>query len=274
MFRDHHPDATAQAILLASLTRTLPPHLALTGEGPAGDGLLTLRELKHALANARRGSSPGWDGLPYEFYRAFGDHLLPVILAVANAAFQDTSTTSPLAALLKGVICLLLKPSKPPLELSSYRPITLLNADVKLIMLVMSNRLQRPLEYLIDVTQSAFLVGRDICDNVRYHLCLVSRLQELGLPAWLLNSDIDKAYDSVDRSWLQRCMTTMGFKEQGLIRWTQILLAGSTDVIRVNGFFTEPFPVRRSLAQGSSVSCQEWAIVLQPCVSYLESLRA
>ena len=61
-------------------------------------------------------------------------------------------------------------------SLANYRPITLLNAEVKLLMLIMSARLQRPLDYLIDISQSAFLSGRDIGDNVRYHLGLSSRL--------------------------------------------------------------------------------------------------
>ena len=91
----------------------------------------------------------------------------------------------------------------------SPSPITLLNCDVKLVLLVMSNRLQRPLDFLIDITQSAFLRGRDISDNVRYHLGLRARLQELGLPAWLLHSDLTKAYDSVDRNLLTLIMQAM-----------------------------------------------------------------
>ena len=37
---------------------------------------------------------------------------------------------------------------------ANYRPITLLNADIKLLMLIMSARLQRPLDYLIDIVFS------------------------------------------------------------------------------------------------------------------------
>jgi hypothetical protein len=68
-----------------------------------------------------------------------------------------------------------------------------------LVMLVMSNRLQRLLKFLIDLTQSAFLVGRDITSNMRYHLALSARQAECGLPGWLLFSDLSKAYNSVNR---------------------------------------------------------------------------
>ena len=278
LFRDRTPDAVprdaAQARLLQALTRTLDPWQAQEAEGPDGDGRLTAVELRWAMRHARRGSSPGHDGLPYEFYVAHADTVLPVLLRVFNTVFTSASTSSPLARLLNGVVCLIPKPGKSLDDLENMRPITLLNADVKLVMLVMSNRLQRPLEFLIDITQSSFLVGRDISDNVRYHLSLSARLQELGLPGWLLLSDLAKAYDSVNRGYLRRVMTAMGFRRDGVVRWVGMLLGGTSSRVRLNGFLSAAFPVHHSLAQGASVSCQQWAIVMQPLVSYLESLRA
>ena len=102
---------------------------------------------------------------------------------------RSINREAPLARALGGTICLFRKAGKPADELGSYRPITLQNADVKLVMLVLSTRLQRPLDHVISISQGAFLQGRDISDNVRYVLGLRARLQELGLPAWLLQSD-------------------------------------------------------------------------------------
>jgi len=277
LFKARPTDATAQSTLLRCVERTLPPHLASAAEGPGGDGQLTAAELSRALQSAARGSTPGIDGLPYEFYRAFQDTLIPLLVRVFNVAFSQTTTSNNLAPLIQGVICLIAKPGKAGAALRSlanYRPITLLNCDVKLLMLVLSSRLQRPLDYLIDISQSAFLAGRDIGDNVRYHLGLASRLQELGLPGWLLLSDLRKAYDSVDRSYLQAVMARMGFQAEGMLRWTHLLFGGTTARVRINGFLTDAFPIARSLAQGASVSCQHWAIVLQPLVSYLSSLQS
>jgi hypothetical protein len=131
----------------------------------------------------------------------------------------------------------------------------------------MANRLQLPLEYLIDISQSAFLRGRDICDNVRYNMGLVARLTQLGLPGWLLHSDLTKAYDSVNRGWLSKVMRTMGLKDTGIVRWTSILLYGWTARVRVNGFVSAPFPVTSSLALGSAASCMHWLVVMQHACS-------
>jgi Reverse transcriptase (RNA-dependent DNA polymerase)/Ring finger domain len=272
LFREKEVVVAAQDELLQAMQRRLPPCYTDLAEGLDGDGLLKPEDIELALRQARRGSVPGVDGLPYEFYRAFKVPLLPVLIRVFNAAFQQAEAEAPLRPLLTGIICLLHKPGKPAEEVSSYRPITLLNCDVKLVMLVMANRLQLPLDYLIDITQSAFLRGRDICDNTRYNLGLGARLVELGIPGWLLQTDLTKAYDSVNRGWLTKVMLTMGLKDTGIVRWTRILLNGTQAKVRINGFFTAPFPVTSSLAQGSAASCMHWLIVMQPFVSYLNQL--
>jgi hypothetical protein len=117
----------AQSTLLDSLPRQLSDEHAALAEGPDRNGLITEEELRLAISQANRGSAPGWDGLPYEFYRVFAAELVPVLARVFNAAFGDTLNASPLAKLLEGVICLLSKPGQSQVELSGYRPITLLN---------------------------------------------------------------------------------------------------------------------------------------------------
>ena len=109
---------------------------------------------------------------------------------------------------------------------------------------------------------------------MRYHLHLMARLVELGIPGWLLLADMSKAYDSVARPWLRSTMVSMGFREGGAARWCRLLLQGSSCRVRVNGAFSRPFPVSSGLFQGSSLSCQEWVIALQPLVSYLDTLQA
>ena len=264
--------ASAQSTLLSAVQPTLPESAQSLAEGPCGDGLITVEELRAAVANVSHGSVPGDDGLPYSVYSTFPE-LLQVVRRVGNVAFCATSDASPLAPLLTGVIALIAKSGMCRNKMLGYRPLTLLNTDVKLLMRVCADRLLRPLDYLLDIFQAAFIPGRDVSDNVKYHLSLSARLNELGLPGALVATDLTKAYDHVDRGWLVQVMGRMGFKEQGIIRWCSILLAGSTCRVRVNGFLSTPFGVSSGLFQGSALSCQEWVIVLHPLLAYLSSLQ-
>ena len=87
----------------------------------------------------------------YRFYRAFEATLLPVVLRVRSVAFRIVGKQAPLTDLQHGVICLSRKAVVQAEELTRYRPITLLNCDDELIMLVVSTRLQRPLDYIFAI---------------------------------------------------------------------------------------------------------------------------
>ena len=141
-------------------------------------------------------------------------------------------------------------------------------------MMVISNRLKRPLDNLIDIMQSAFLRERNISDNVRYHMGMAARLRELGLPGNLASSDLAKAYDTNHCKLLFRTMDEMGFRVNGVIRWCRILKAGSTACVRMNGALSAQFPVENGLSQGGPVSVDEWTIVFQPLMAYMQSLQA
>ena len=190
-----------------------------------------------------------------------------------NSSFQDTTSASPLSALLQGVICLIHKKGQPLFELLGYRPITLLDCDVKLVMQIIANRLDRPLDYVIDLTSTAFLSDRSISSNNLYNLGIVSRIRELGFPAWSLDSDLVKAYDSTSRELSLNCFTKLGFVAGGVVRWLRILMAGSESAVRINGFISPFFPASDGFPQGAVTSCHLSIATYSLFTSHLNTLR-
>ena len=58
------------------------------------------------------------------------------------------------------------KPGKDPQNCSSYRPISLINADIKIYSKVIAMRLDKVAGKLINTDQAGFLKGRLASDNV------------------------------------------------------------------------------------------------------------
>ncbi|KAJ9522576.1 hypothetical protein QJQ45_019643, partial [Haematococcus lacustris] len=263
----------ARATLLASLTSRLTPTQADSSEGPGGDPMLSEEELGRALQGCAHSKAPGKDGLPMEVYDRLWPLLRPPLMAMLREALADTSSPAPLAEFLTGLVTLVPKAGKPRDQVTGYRPITLLNCDVRLVARALEDRLQRPLDLLVSPSQSAFILGRDIGDNVQFHLSLLEYLRQRGSPAWLLLLDLAGAYDNVSWDLLQATMEAMGFRQDGHVRWAQILHRGATSQVLVNGHLTNSFPLESGLLQGSGASPLYWCIVLQPLVSYLSSLQ-
>ena len=106
--------------------------------------------------------APGPDGMPAIFYKKcwhiVGERVIKEVLQVLNggempAGWNDTNI-------------ILIPKVKNPTELKDFRPISLCNVIYKIISKILANRLKKILPDVISSTQSAFVPGRLITDNI------------------------------------------------------------------------------------------------------------
>ena len=265
MFRQLPTDMSAQQTLLSSLDRQLPVEAQQACEG-AEDGI-TLEELHSALKASARGKKPGSDGLPYEFFSQFWDMLGPELLAVLQDSFQTQHAPSLPACMTQGVITLLYKGKGSRSLLDSYRPITLLNSDYKLLAKALASRFGPALQHVVDPTQTAFVPGRWIGDNVLCHLEEVEYLQQ-GQPGCMVFLDFSKAYDRLSRSWVLQCMSSNA-NGQNACKWVSIVLQNTSATAAFNGWQSASFPERSGVQQGSPLSPLLYVLGAQPLASHL-----
>ena len=168
VYRQRAVHMAARQQLLATLPRRLTPRAAGACEGPTREGLITPECLKDAVHSSQLNKAPGDDGLPIELYLAAPKWrwLGPMLAAALNEGFRAVGEVAPLTCFLNCTITLVGKPRAARDVVKGYRPITLLDVSTRLLCLVLAKRLQLPLDLLIDATQSAFIGGRDISDNL------------------------------------------------------------------------------------------------------------
>ncbi len=99
-------------------------------------------------------------------------------------------------------ISVLHKSGKDPLQCSSYRPISLLDHDYKIITKLFARRLDSVLSKLINPDQSGFIKGRYASDNIRRVLNVINFLNNQQEPSLLLSLDVEKAFDRVEWNFL------------------------------------------------------------------------
>lgn len=114
------------------------------------------------MKQLKNGKAPGPDGYTNRFYKAFPDHLSPILLASFDSISQ--LTTFPVQT-LEAHISIIPKPGKDPADPGSYRPISLLKCDVKIYSKLTATRLSDLLPRLIHTNQVGFVKGREARDN-------------------------------------------------------------------------------------------------------------
>ena len=100
-------------------------------------------ELDEALCKLNTGKSPGPDGVPNELLQQLSTRGKSLLLALVNKSW--TAAEVP-ASWRNAEIIAIPKKGKPPSELSSYRPISLLSTTNKLAERLIQTRLQHWLE--------------------------------------------------------------------------------------------------------------------------------
>lgn len=245
--------------------------------GAQPDGSVSVAEAAAALASLPRGKAPGSDGLTYEFYAAFWPSVADWLVASFNQPFLDIHQASQLQLSTSQRLGLVLPVykggGKPRAAVTSYRPITLLNCDLKIIAKVMVQRIGPGLVSVIDTTQTAFVPGRQIFDNVLSHLEEIDYLREQRQPGVFAFLDFAQAYDRLDRGWLGMCMSCLGLPTVA-IRWVELLLRGTEGQIVFNrGQTSRVFPIASGCAQGSPLSPLLYVIAAQPLAARCRQLQ-
>lgn len=140
------------------------------------------------MVDSAPGKSPGLDGFTTYYYKKFKDILTPKLCHFMNGLGIDFELSRGLVVIPKegkdGTLC------------SSYRPIFLINADVKLFARVLASCLKGLMGGLIHPDQVGFTPRREGRDNGMR--TLLQNIKEKGPPGLLLSIDAEKAFDRVD----------------------------------------------------------------------------
>lgn len=129
------------------------------------------KEILTALSLMNSGKAPGPDGLPVEWYKAFKEKIVPYLLRTLNYSFL-TSQHLP-ETMNQANICLILKKDKESEDPASYRPISLINVDAKILAKILSLRLESFIRQLINSDQTGFIKGRNSFHNIRRVLNII-----------------------------------------------------------------------------------------------------
>ena len=208
--------------------------------------------MKGALKQIYPLKAPGPDGMPPLFFQHFWSTSSVVVtktvfdflnFGISPPNFNETHIT-------------LVPKIKEPKKITNYRPISLCNVVYKIALKAIANRLKRISPLIISDTQSVFVHGRLITDNVLVAFETMQHIsQKKGgkVGEMTLKLDMSKAYDRVEWVWLEKVMEKLVFANQMrdlIMRYVFTV----TYSIKINGTPRGHIIPSRAIRQGDPLS--------------------
>ena len=216
-------------------------------------------ELYNTLISMHQNKTPGYDGLPTEFYITFWPDISDILINSYNYSLSKGQMS---LSQRNGIITLLPKKDKDPLRIKNYRPISLLTVDYKLLAKTFANRLKKFISGLINPDQSGFIKGRNIGSNIRLILDVIEYTEYNNIPGAIVLLDIEKAFDSVSHQFLFQVLERFNFGNN-FISWVKTLYNDRKSYVLNNGYLSPVIDMNNGIFQGCPISPYLFLLVIE-----------
>ena len=218
---------------------------------------ITEQELQQAVYQLNDNKSPGINGITAEFYKKFWylikDKYIQYINTAKQSSLGEYINTS--------VTTIIFKHKGEIYILDNYRPISLINVDLKILTRALANRLRPVLPTIIHQSQTA-VDKRKIDHTIHLIRDLIDLTDKEDSEAAFIFLDQEKAFDRVNHKFLFKTMEKFGIGQQ-FINWVKLLYTNATTKININGNLSNNIPLSRGVRQGCPLSSLLYVIVIE-----------
>ena len=253
LFNEHEVDTTSDFLNDLKLPQ-ISPEDKLILEAP-----LSLDEIDIAVRQLVCDKCPGPDGLSINFMRKFWPQIKHTLHSMYLRAINDGEFATDTRT---GVISLMEKLHKNPLNLTNWRQLSMLNSDYKVYAKAVANQLQLVLPRLINRDQVGFMKGRQIAQNLTELLTVIDYCSKNNSEAIITSVDFEKAFDVVSWKAMTKVMQAFGFGPK-FIEMVMLCYKNFEVTIGNNGHFTEPIKIRRGNKQGCPLSALNFLLMVE-----------
>ena len=221
---------------------------------------ITVEEIWDAIVSFIEGKTPGPDGLGVEFYKTVFSVIKDDLVRLFNSWFEGGFIP---AKNLAGLITLI--PKKEPLDdIVNYRPINLLNVDLKIYTKILCSRLKPMLGMLLHDTQFS-QPGKNIGQLVTLIRDLRDDMCNSTRDSFLVSIDFMKAFDNVDHGYIVKLLNKMKFPKK-FIEAFQSLYKNAQSKLMINGMLSKRISIKSGIRQGDPLSKDIFTLSLNPLI--------
>ena len=214
------------------------------------------------------GKTPGPDGLSVEFYLRCWN----IIGADFTEVISDIHTSGQIPDFTKLGYTKLIHQKNSKTDHKNYRPISLLNCDLKIYTKCLANRLKPIFGTCLQTHQYA-RPAKSATDALKRLRDIFYYVKSKHIDGDFISLDFEKTFDTVDHDWLEKTMVKLG-SSQHFVKITKSLNCNAKCQAIVNGYFTEQICLRRGVRQGDPLSLYLFLTSIIRLVSKLKNSPA
>ncbi|KAG7578379.1 Reverse transcriptase domain [Arabidopsis thaliana x Arabidopsis arenosa] len=227
----------------------------------------SLKEIKDAFFSLPRNKTSGPDGYSAEFFVSCWS----VVGHEVSSAILEFFRSGSLLKQWNATSLVLIPKIQNAAKVSDFRPISCLNTLYKVVSKLLANRLKSVLSDVISHSQSAFMPGRSLSENVLLASEIVQGYNRKNISQRaMLKVDLRKAFDSV--RWDFVLATLKGLKiPETYIGWIKECVCTPSFSVSINGKSEGFFKSKRGLRQGDPLSPYLFVLAMEVFSKLIQS---
>ena len=221
------------------------------------DGAITIHDVLETLKSCSD-SAPGPDGIPYSIIKLTWQYFGKLLMDSWELAIKTGNLTH---SHRSSYLRLIPKEGKDQTHLKNWRPITLSNCDFKLISKTIAKKLTDTVSDSIGLTQTAYIKGRQITDNLHLMLHTVEKTAGDNM---IVSLDAEKAFDSVEHWFIRAILKKLGLEK--FINLFNLMYYDQMVDIILNNDKSGSYQIKNGVKQGDALSCILFIICMEPLI--------